>query len=71
MENISEIENMLEELAEDIEPHLPLIPKFFSNIKITDKPLSIFSMTSFIPKVESIRIGIFEKWRAYGLAFSN
>jgi hypothetical protein len=60
MEDIFEIEDMLEELAEEIEPHLPLIPEFLSNIKNTDKPLSIFSMTSFFPKVESIRAGIFE-----------
>ena len=60
MEKLFEIENMLEEMAEEIEPHLPLIPRFLSNLKSTDKPLSISSMTSFIPKVESIRIGIFE-----------
>lgn len=60
MEDLSEIENMLEELAEEIEPHLPLMHGFLSNLKSTDKPLSIFSMTSFFPKVESIRIGIFE-----------
>ncbi len=60
MDKISEIEDMLENLAEDIEPHLPLIPKFLSSLDSTDKPLSIFSMTSFFPKVESIRAGIFE-----------
>jgi hypothetical protein len=60
MEELFEIENMLEELAEEIEPHLPLMYEFLSNLKCTDKPLSIFSMTSFLPKVESIRCGIFE-----------
>lgn len=62
MEELFEIENMFEELAEEIEPHLPLMQEFLSKSKLksTDKPLSIFSMTSFFPKVESIRIGIFE-----------
>jgi len=60
MEDLIEIENMLEELAEEIEPHLPVMEGFLSNLKNTDKPLSIFSMASFFPKVESIRIGIFE-----------
>jgi hypothetical protein len=60
MKYLFEIEDILEELAEEIEPYLPLIPEFLSNIKNTDKPLSIFSMTSFFPKVESIRAGIFE-----------
>lgn len=60
MEDLFKIEDMLEELAEEIEPHLPLVPDFLSNLKKTDKPLSIFSVTSFFPKVESIRAGIFE-----------
>ena len=60
MEELFEIEDMLEELAEEIEPHLQLIPDFLSNLKDTDKPLSIFSMSSFFPKIESIRLGIFE-----------
>ncbi len=60
MEELFELEDLLEELAEEIEPHLQLIPEFLSKIKDTDKPLSIFSMFSFFPKVESIRIGIFE-----------
>ena len=60
MEEILELENMLEELAEEVEPHLPLIPDFLSNLKNTDKPLSIFSMTSFFSKIESIRAGIYE-----------
>lgn len=60
MERLFEIENMLEELAEEIEPHLPLMYEFLSNLKSTNKPLSIFSTASFFPKIESIRIGIFE-----------
>jgi len=64
MDRISELEEMLEDLAEDIEPHLPLIPEFLSNLQDTDKPLSIFSMTSFFPKIESIRHGIFEVAKA-------
>ena len=60
MEEIIEFENLLEELAEELEPHLPLFFKYMPNIKTTDKPLSIFSMTTFLPKVESIRSGIFE-----------
>lgn len=60
MDNLYEIEGFLEDLAEEIEPHLDLIPEFLSTLKETDKPLSIFSMTSFFPKIESIRLGIFE-----------
>lgn len=60
MDNLYEIEEFLEDLAEEIEPHLELIPEFLSTLKETDKPLSIFSMTSLFPKIESIRIGIFE-----------
>ena len=55
MEDSIEIKNMLEELAEEIEPHLPVMEGFLPNLKSTDKPLSIFSMASFFPKVESIR----------------
>ncbi|MBU0468992.1 MAG: hypothetical protein KJ736_08030 [Candidatus Omnitrophica bacterium] len=60
MDRLYEIEDILEELAEEIEPHLQLIPEFFSKIKDTDKPLSVFSMSTFFPKIESIRLGIFE-----------
>jgi hypothetical protein len=60
MKEIYEIEDLLEELAEEIEPHLSLLPKFLSNLKETGKSLSIFSMASFFPKIESIRHGIFE-----------
>lgn len=60
MEELLKIEDLLEELAEEIEPHLPLIPEFLSKIKNTDKPLSIFSKTTLFTKIESIRIGVFE-----------
>lgn len=60
MDNLYEIEGFLEDLAEEIEPHLDLIPEFLTTLKETDKPLSIFSMTSFFPRIESIRLGIFE-----------
>lgn len=60
MEEVFDIEEMFEELAEEIEPHLQLIPDFLSNLKDTDKPLSIFSMSSFFPKIESIRHGTLE-----------
>lgn len=60
MEHLYEIDDFLEELAEEVEPYLDRHHRFLQKIKSYDKPLSIFSMSSFHPKVESIRIGIFE-----------
>ena len=59
-DNMKETEKLLDDLAEEIDPHIETISKFLENLKETDKPLSIFSTTSFIPKIESLRIGIFE-----------
>ncbi len=53
-------EELLDDLAGEIDPHIETISKFLEKLKETDKPLSIFSTTSFIPKIESLRIGIFE-----------
>lgn len=60
MKNIYDLEEFIEELAEKIEPHLPIVSEFLYNLDSTDKPLSIFSVTSLFPKIESIRIGIYE-----------
>lgn len=60
MDRAYQLEEMLEDLAEEIEPHLPVIPEFLSRLNDIDKPLSVFSTTSFLPKIESIRIGVFE-----------
>lgn len=60
MATINEIEFFLEDYAEEIEEHFFNIPKFLSNLEKINKPLSIFSMTSLFPKIESIRLGIFE-----------
>ena len=60
MDRLSEIEELLEDMAEMLEPHLEILPVTLSKIKTFRKPLSVFSMTSFLGKVEAIRIGIFE-----------
>jgi hypothetical protein len=60
MDRINELEELLDNLAEEVEPHFELIPEFMQKIRTTKKPLSIFSTTSFFPKIESIRHGIFE-----------
>lgn len=60
MASVYELEQKLETLAEELEPHLELIPKFLSNLDSTNKPLSLFSTFSFFPKIESIRLGIYE-----------
>jgi len=59
MEQLDKLEQLLEDLAEEIEPHMHLIKSFLDTIKLTDKPVSLFSATSMFPRVESIRIGIF------------
>lgn len=60
MTKINDFEKLLDELAEKKEPFLELVPRFFSNIKEIDKPISVFSTSSFLPRIESIRAGIFE-----------
>lgn len=60
MSQVDDLEELLEELAEKQEPFMELIPKFLSNIKSIDKPISVFSIFTFLPRIESIRAGIFE-----------
>lgn len=60
MKQADDLEDLLEELAEKQEPFMALIPNFLSNIKAIDKPISVFSTFSFLPRIESIRAGIFE-----------
>lgn len=60
MNRISEIEDFLEDLAEELEPDFYDIPKILKNMLDTNQPLSIFSATLFAPKIDSIRAGIFE-----------
>ncbi|WP_321323526.1 hypothetical protein [Thiomicrorhabdus sp.] len=60
MDRLLEIEELLEDMAEMLEPHLELLPAILAKVKTFEKPLSVFSMTSFLAKIESIRIGIFE-----------
>jgi hypothetical protein len=60
MDRISKLENLLEEFAEAKEPFQHLIPELFDNLESVDKPLSLFSCFSFIPRIESLRLGLFE-----------
>jgi hypothetical protein len=60
MKELVDYENFLEELSEKEDPFMGLFPEFLSSIKERDKPLSIFSTISFLPRVESIRAAIFE-----------
>ncbi len=60
MDKLFEIEELLEDMAEMLEPHLEILPVTLSKVKTFEKPLSVFSMTSFLAKIEAIRIGIFE-----------
>jgi hypothetical protein len=62
-ELIDERENFFENLAEDIEPHLPTIKTHILNFKISAKPLSHFSLFSMFPRIESIRLGIYASAR--------
>jgi len=59
MSVLEECDELLESLAEEIEPHLLLYRDSMERMVRGEKPLSTFSMTSFFPKIESIRIGIF------------
>jgi len=58
--DLDSISELVENLAEEVEPHLHVYRDFLFSIRERDKPLSLFSSSSFHPKIESIRIGIFE-----------
>lgn len=60
MQQIRDLEDILEEYAKKQEPHMDLVQSFLSSLKNIDKPLSVFSTFSFLPRVESIRAAIFE-----------
>jgi len=59
-ENIGKIEELLEEMAEEIDPYMGLFSEAPPAFLDSEKPLSVFSVTSFLAKVESLRIGLFE-----------
>tara|TARA_R110002073_G_scaffold27126_5_gene88098 strand:- start:894 stop:1715 length:822 start_codon:yes stop_codon:yes gene_type:complete len=53
-------EQLLEEMAEEIDPYFLRLHDFlFNKLRSTEQPLSLFSTTSFAPKVDSLREGIF------------
>jgi len=60
MDRISKLENLLEDFAEAKKPFQHLIPELFDNLDSVDKPLSLFSCLSFISRIESLRLGLFE-----------
>lgn len=53
-------ENILEEMATKLDSYMTLHKNFLFNIPNIDKPISVFSTSSFLPRIESIRLGIFE-----------
>jgi len=58
--DIEEVEDFLENMAVEIEPYMNLFSGTSPAVLESDKPLSVFSITSFFPKIESLRAGIFE-----------
>lgn len=61
MAELESISELVEDLAEEVEPHLYLYRDFLFSVKQREKPLSLFSTGSFHPKIESIRIGIYKR----------
>lgn len=57
---LHENELLLEKFAKEIDPYFLRIRDFlFEKLKTTDRPLSIYSLSTFVPKVDSLRNGIF------------
>ncbi len=62
--DIDELESIAENVAEQLDDHIGKLGKFALNIRNTKFPSTNLALFSFIPKVESIRSGIFELARA-------
>lgn len=58
--NIDDLHEIADSLSDELDEHMSLIGDFARNIPKSDFPFTFFSFLSFIPKVESIRIAIFE-----------
>jgi hypothetical protein len=58
--SIEQLEEIADSVAEELDAHMEIIGKFALNIKKSKFPSTNFALFGFIPKVESIRISIFE-----------
>ena len=58
--NIDKLEEIADSVAEQLDEHMNIIGKFALNTKNTKFPSTYFALFGFIPKIESIRISIFE-----------
>lgn len=58
--NINDLHEIADSVADELDEHLSLVGDFVHNIPKSDFPFTFLALLSFIPKVESIRIGIFE-----------
>ena len=66
MDKLLQLEELMDGLAEDVDPHFDVISDAIKKSMNKEKPLSIFSFVSFLPKIESIRLGVFDLARAEG-----
>lgn len=66
MDKLLQLEELMEGLAEDVDPHFDVISDAIKRSMNKEKPLSIFSVVSFLPKIESIRLGVFDLARVEG-----
>ena len=57
--SVERIDDFLEDLAEEVEPHLLSLQEFIFTIKDRDKPLSTQAVFGLSTAIESLRIGIF------------
>lgn len=58
--DIDDLYEIAESVAAELEEHLILLPEIARKIPESQFPFTFFALLSFVPKVESIRIGIFE-----------
>ncbi len=66
VDRLFQLEEFMEGVAYDVDPHFDMITNATKRSMNEEKPLSIFSVVSFIPKIESIRLGIFDLAKAEG-----
>lgn len=56
---LDSLEDLFEDLAEEIEPHLPQFYEYLDSLFEREKPLSFLALHSLFSRIESLRCGIF------------
>lgn len=58
--DINDLREIAESIADELEAHMSLVGEYARGISKSDYPFTFMALFSFIPKIESIRIAIFE-----------